>query len=95
MKIFICGSSGLIKKNYQLKDKIYFQKQINLDFYQKPLNTMQMLQFFIKYLGNIINKLNIQGIIIYSMFSTLIEPITEIARDSKIFVINDGGENIL
>ena len=26
------------------------------------------------------------------MFSTLIEPITEIARESKIFVINDGGE---
>jgi len=94
MKIFICGSSGLIKKNYQLKrDKIYFQKTNKFRFLPKAVKyNANAAVFYKKYLGNIINKLNIQGIIIYSMFSTLIEPITEIARDSKIFVINDGGE---
>ena len=48
--------------------------------------------FYKNYLASLIKKLNIQGIIIYSMFSTLIEPIAEVAKELKVFVINDGGE---
>ena len=94
IKIFTCGSSGLITKNYQLKkDKIYFKKTNKFRFLPKAVKyNANAAIFYKKNLGNLISSLNIQGIIIYSMFSTLIEPITEIAKESKVFVINDGGE---
>ena len=38
IKIFVCGSSDLIKKNYQLKrDKIYFKKTNKFRFLPKAV----------------------------------------------------------
>ncbi len=94
VKIFTCGSSSLLTKNYQFKkDKIYFKKTNKFRVLPKALKyNANAAIFYKKYLGNLISTLNIQGIIIYSMFSTLVEPITKIARESKVFVITDGGE---
>ena len=94
VKIFTCGSSSLIKKNYQIKkDTIYFKKTNKFRLFPKAFKYNASAAIFYKnYLASLIKKLNIQGIIIYSMFSTLIEPISEVAKELKVFVINDGGE---
>ena len=94
VKIVTCGSSDSLTKNYHFKkDKIFFKKTNKYRFLPKSVKyNANAAIFYKKYLAKLISTLNIQGIIIYSMFSTLIEPITEIARESKIFVINDGGE---
>ena len=94
INILTCGASGLIKKNYQFKkDKIFFKKTNKFKFFPKAFKyNANAAIFYKKYLEKLISTLNIQGIIIYSMFSTLIEPITAVARESKVFVINDGGE---
>ena len=94
IKIYTCGSSDKIIKNYELKrNLVLFAKSNRFIFLPKAFQYNYSAAIFYKiYLKEIINLLNIEGIIIYSMFSTLIEPISSICRDKKIFVVNDGGE---
>ncbi len=94
IKIYTCGSSEKIIKNYELKDNnIYFSKPNKYLFFPKALRyNLNAALFYKKNLKDIINLLNIEGVIIYSMFSTLIEPISSVCKDEKIFVVNDGGE---
>ena len=94
VNIYICGSSNLIKNNYSIeKDKIYFRKKNKFKFLPKAIKyNINAGIFYSENLDLIIKQLKIEGIIIYSMFSTLIEPIERVARKEQIFVITDGGE---
>ena len=96
IKIFISGSRDidLEGKRYEIKDnEIYFKKFKKNFFLREALGSNFHAGKFYKHnLSTIIKELDISGIIIYSMYSTLIEPIAIVAKKEGIFVVNDGGE---
>ncbi len=94
IKIYTCGSGDSQIKKYLLKrNKIFFPKPQRFVLLPNALQyNLNAALFYKSFLEEIINLLNIQGIIIYSMFSTMIEPISRVGRKQGIFVVNDGGE---
>jgi len=94
IKIYTCGSGHIKLKNYFLKkNKVFFSKPERFSFLPKALQyNLNAGLFYEKFLDEIINLLNIEGIIIYSMFSTMIEPISKVGLRKGIFVVTDGGE---
>ena len=92
--IYTCGSGERKIKNYVLKkNKVFFSNQRRFFLLPNALKyNVNAAQFYTAFLEEIINLLNIKGIIIYSMFSTMIEPISKVGRKKGIFVVNDGGE---
>ena len=94
INLYTCGSSNLVKNNYSIVlDKIYFKKKDKFKYLPKAIKyNLNAGIFYKENLYSIIKELKIEGIIIYSMFSTLIEPIERVARKDKLFVITDGGE---
>ncbi|OUL43737.1 hypothetical protein B0W81_02360 [Prochlorococcus sp. HOT_208_60] len=94
INIYSCGSCKSELQNYFVEgNKVFFSKPTRYLFLPKAFQYNLNAAFFYRNnLEKIINDLKIEGIIIYSMFSTMIEPITEIGKKKGIFVVNDGGE---
>ena len=70
--IYTCGSVERKIKNYVLKkNKVFFSNQRRFFLLPNALKyNVNAAQFYKAFLEEIINLLNIKGIIIYSMFST-------------------------
>jgi len=81
-------------KNYEVKgDKIFFKFNEKIYRHSKSLSiNVNTADFYYKNLDKIIKELSIDLIIVYSTFSTLIEPIINISRRSKIKVTAYVGE---
>ena len=81
-------------KRYEIKgNKVFFRKFKRNFFLREAFGSnWHAGKFYKQNLSSIIKELDINGIIIYSMYSTLLEPITMIAKKEGIFVVNDGGE---
>ena len=95
IKIYTCGSGEYKLENYTLKrNNVFFPKpQKQFFFLPKAFQyNLNAAKFYKSFLEEIIDLLDIEGIIIYSMFSTMIEPISKVGRKKGIFVVNDGGE---
>ncbi len=94
IKLFTCGSVKAKLKKYLFKgNKVYYSEPEKFLFLPKAfLYNINAAFFYKRHLKEIINLLNIDGVIIYSMFSTMIEPISNVCKEEGIFVVNDGGE---
>ena len=81
-------------KNYQVKgEKIFFKFNEKIYRHSKSLSiNVNTADFYHKNLDKIIKELSIDLIIVYSTFSTLIEPIIKISRKNKIKVTAYVGE---
>ncbi len=96
IKIFLSGAKDvdLEGKRYEIKDNEIYFKKFKRSFFLRDAfkSNLHAGKFYKHNLSKIIKELDIRGIIIYSMYSTLLEPIAIAAKKEGIFVVNDGGE---
>ena len=98
IEAYICGFSEETQdfhgKNYFIRDnKIIFKYTERKFRHSKSLSiNVNSVYFYKKYLATILKDLSIDLVIIYSTFSTLLEPLIKIAKKNKVKVTAYVGE---